>query len=315
MKLKKYQTLTSLPDHANKIQTDSEPNIPSSSSSTSSLNSISRTNQASQLRNNSHSYNQINSTQSQPQGNQVNFSLNSLNTRPNVTRMVTSQSMNFQVNLSKRPTVFLNCNSCGKNIMEKPSSSANSYLIGSANAMNNFNLLPHDTSLDWCLNCSKFLPHCVVCLRLMKVNLVSAPLVSILQPSISRVQTTPKIMHPYGQPKKMSVQYKSPGKLDMSGFAGKHFYIDENTENQNDKMHIIRKELNERITHMNKVEILFSNKFFMLKSTKFGNWFSWCMSCHHGGHIKHLINWFRFNQKCPYLHCKCQCTNLDHIID
>lgn len=51
----------------------------------------------------------------------------------------------------------------------------------------------------------------------------------------------------------------------------------------------------------------------LLANTKIGNWFSWCQTCKHGGHIKHLIEWFRYNQKCPYLHCECQCVSIDFV--
>lgn len=60
----------------------------------------------------------------------------------------------------------------------------------------------------------------------------------------------------------------------------------------------------------NLIEISAENLTF-IANTKVGNWFSWCQSCKHGGHIKHLIEWFRLNQKCPYLHCKCKCTSID----
>lgn len=51
----------------------------------------------------------------------------------------------------------------------------------------------------------------------------------------------------------------------------------------------------------------------LVAHTKIGNWFSWCQTCKHGGHIKHLIDWFRVNQKCPYLHCECECTSIDFV--
>ena len=48
-----------------------------------------------------------------------------------------------------------------------------------------------------------------------------------------------------------------------------------------------------------------------LSSNKFGKWFSWCQTCKHGGHIRHLIEWFNDHEKCPFLHCKCKCLSLD----
>lgn len=291
MKLKKYQTET-------------EPNIPSSSSSTSSLNSLITNSQHNQLKNNSHSYHQILGAQNRVQPNQVNFSLNSLCTRS--TRIATSQSMNFHINLSSNPSVLLNCNSCGKNILEKLNS-----LSGSMNS----NSACHDTSLIWCLNCYKFLPQCVVCLSLMKVNVAPSYPVSVSQSTMNRVQTTPKMYRSEFDAKKILAHNKSPSQLDLHGSVDRNFYLDEYGDSQRLNLHEIRKEISQRKSQMNKVEILFTNNFYILKSTRFGNWFSWCMSCHHGGHIKHLMNWFRSNKKCPYLHCKCQCTNLDFIIE
>jgi len=54
------------------------------------------------------------------------------------------------------------------------------------------------------------------------------------------------------------------------------------------------------------------NQLF-LDGTKFGNWFSWCQTCKHGGHIKHLMEWFKDHDKCPFLHCKCECLKLEHV--
>ena len=39
----------------------------------------------------------------------------------------------------------------------------------------------------------------------------------------------------------------------------------------------------------------------------FENWFSWCQSCHHGGHASHLYEWFLGNKTCPVSNCNCNC--------
>ena len=36
-------------------------------------------------------------------------------------------------------------------------------------------------------------------------------------------------------------------------------------------------------------------------------WFVWCQFCRHGGHQKHLEEWFRVNEECPVSNCKCLC--------
>ena len=29
------------------------------------------------------------------------------------------------------------------------------------------------------------------------------------------------------------------------------------------------------------------------KLTEFGNWFTWCQTCRHGGHASHIMHWFQ----------------------
>ena len=31
---------------------------------------------------------------------------------------------------------------------------------------------------------------------------------------------------------------------------------------------------------------------------QFGQWFTWCQSCHHGGHAFHIAEWFRYACAC-----------------
>ncbi|EFC41387.1 hypothetical protein NAEGRDRAFT_80725 [Naegleria gruberi] len=35
--------------------------------------------------------------------------------------------------------------------------------------------------------------------------------------------------------------------------------------------------------------------------------FSWCTRCKHGGHVKHLVDWFKHHDECPVSDCKCKC--------
>ena len=123
-----------------------------------------------------------------------------------------SSSMNTQ----KQKHSNLVCNQCSKYVF----SESYNYLklINNSTKLNEINL-------NGCLNCSKFLPQCLICLRLMKIN---------LQPN------------PIGL---------------------------------------------------------------------FGNWFAWCQNCKHGGHIKHLIEWFKYHEVCSFLKCKCQCIYIDVNLD
>mmetsp|Transcript_8637 Transcript_8637/g.12754 ORF Transcript_8637/g.12754 Transcript_8637/m.12754 type:complete len:892 (+) Transcript_8637:15-2690(+) len=36
--------------------------------------------------------------------------------------------------------------------------------------------------------------------------------------------------------------------------------------------------------------------------------FTWCRTCKHGGHVKHLNDWFKNHDRCPVKECECHCT-------
>ncbi|CAG9761033.1 unnamed protein product [Ceutorhynchus assimilis] len=44
----------------------------------------------------------------------------------------------------------------------------------------------------------------------------------------------------------------------------------------------------------------------------FDNWFTWCQSCRHGGHSRHITNWFKEHLECPMVGCSCKCYSLDY---
>ncbi|KAL9648672.1 hypothetical protein ABK040_016301 [Willaertia magna] len=35
--------------------------------------------------------------------------------------------------------------------------------------------------------------------------------------------------------------------------------------------------------------------------------FAWCTRCKHGGHVKHLLDWFKTHEECPVSDCTCKC--------
>jgi len=61
---------------------------------------------------------------------------------------------------------------------------------------------------------------------------------------------------------------------------------------------------------VNKIEQ--SKKDIMLNGTghPFGKWFSWCLTCRHGGHACCLNEWFASHNVCPESDCHCRCNNL-----
>ncbi|XP_071500318.1 GATOR2 complex protein MIOS-like [Diadema antillarum] len=50
-----------------------------------------------------------------------------------------------------------------------------------------------------------------------------------------------------------------------------------------------------------------------LKQTDFGQWFSWCQTCRHGGHADHITEWFKTHSECPVTACSCPCMLLDSV--
>ncbi|KAJ2077525.1 hypothetical protein H4R24_005080 [Coemansia sp. RSA 988] len=39
----------------------------------------------------------------------------------------------------------------------------------------------------------------------------------------------------------------------------------------------------------------------------FSQWFSWCQTCGHGGHVSHMQSWFATHSECPVPACECEC--------
>jgi hypothetical protein len=33
----------------------------------------------------------------------------------------------------------------------------------------------------------------------------------------------------------------------------------------------------------------------------------WCQKCKHGGHLDHIMDWFRVESRCPVSECECSC--------
>jgi len=46
-------------------------------------------------------------------------------------------------------------------------------------------------------------------------------------------------------------------------------------------------------------------------SSAFSHWMVWCQTCRHGGHARHLEDWFELHDVCPVADCDCRCSLLD----
>jgi hypothetical protein len=172
----------------------------------------------------------------------------------------------------------------------------------------------------------------------MKVSLQPSPIQSIsvggainvnqsnqlLMPSLNRSQSqylqSPKMnVSTHQQVKKLSIALRSPGSDHSNthlgefetGNIGKNLLDEFNNERKFTGETVQQQHPHSSLKRFFKFSLQNENIYFLVNS-KYGNWFSWCQSCKHGGHVKHLIDWFRTHQKCPFLHCKCCCISIDY---
>eukprot|EP00914_Ancora_sagittata_P017697 GHVO01034769.1.p1 GENE.GHVO01034769.1~~GHVO01034769.1.p1 ORF type:complete len:316 (+),score=36.78 GHVO01034769.1:110-949(+) len=45
----------------------------------------------------------------------------------------------------------------------------------------------------------------------------------------------------------------------------------------------------------------------------FSQWFTWCVSCHHGGCQQHISEWFSMYDECPVSGCSCVCGQANRL--
>lgn len=291
--------------------------------------------------------------------NSKNYLHAAYSSNQNFNRQNSTQSLNNLMQrpqyLRNQPNIHLACNKCGKNLLEKmpltiDTNNANqaqynrqtSQYFNSNVSLNhgvsanslilNQKSLPfktNDQNLNGCLNCARFLPQCIVCLKLMKINLTPSPFIvnqnqfghHTLNRSQSLYATTPIPIYSNNSADKLTSKSPSiqisknqtvsstmPHSADMNF----HFFSDLEDQ-QNDEAKQQQQVMQSQ--HQRSKPSIHPENFFFLNNSKFGNWFSWCQSCKHGGHISCLMNWFKFHEKCPFLHCKCQCLNIDNHIN
>jgi hypothetical protein len=217
------------------------------------------------------------------------------------------------------------CNNCGKNL--------------------SFSLQPNRNNLNKQFNnnkseiigckCGQYLPQCVICLKLMKIN-NRINIISIYADS-NRSNQSPKMMAPNKVTSKITL-YKSPNSSSLNINC-----VGNNTSDR-DQIAIIdskgslliaadTSELNANLPPSNRHAIatakrnelnlaaqeiksckLSQDTLLFINTNRVGNWFSWCQMCKHGGHIRHIIEWFKSHEYCAFIHCKCQCIVIDNIL-
>ena len=270
-----------------------------------------------------------------------------------------SQQQTQPLSITSQAQSFIHyfCNKCGKNLLEKKTqqnptltqhNSTNNVPLNQQISINtkNFPININNASksdievnINGCYFCGNFLPQCVVCLRLMKIN---------LQPSqVAGSSQNPSHNHHHGPLNRpQSYMHQSNPKLLLTNYQSaknKQIVFQCNTnsptalfnenitqatssnttlsthqnvpdaKNQNSKQLKDITNANINSSSLENVKHTFNGEnIYFLNNYKCGNWFSWCQSCKHGGHIKHLMEWFKYNKKCPYVHCECSCANLDH---
>lgn len=221
--------------------------------------------------------------------------------------------------------------------------------LGSSNAFT-FNVYKlNESSINGCFSCAKYLPQCTVCLKFMSINLTPVPTSNAMSQPIS-VNPTSQYMIPLNRSQSLYAPSKIKLPLSSTNSASKIAYdlktnalisppqnlitagqvnyqnskpIQYNSgsmyiSNSNNSNNNLELEPNEPCEEQKSKEMLRqelqSENLQFLETNRFGKWFAWCQTCKHGGHIRHLMDWFKNHDKCPFLHCKCECLNLDNTI-
>ncbi|GAM17954.1 hypothetical protein SAMD00019534_011290 [Acytostelium subglobosum LB1] len=53
-----------------------------------------------------------------------------------------------------------------------------------------------------------------------------------------------------------------------------------------------------------------NREFWTAGAEPFDDWFTWCQTCRHGGHARHISDWFKDHQQCPVTDCTCKCSSI-----
>jgi hypothetical protein len=337
---------TTVSSNENNLNFGTDSNV--SSSSSSSFTSSNFGNVTPTPKHQQQFYNSSNPSNRLPSSKMLinNIKANSFAQNQNVSHQ---QNQPFSSSNQITPLVHYYCNKCSKSLLEKKNNQSfivtqhfnqpnvplnqqvsintKSYPINSSTAQSK---VETETSINGCSNCAHLLPQCVICLRLMKINLAPSQMVNHSQNSnqnyhilpLSRSQpflhhASAKIVsNSYPSSKTKSIllhrnvnspnvhqnENHSPGVNANSALS--------NNINSNDEKRI--KDATHEQNCVDNNSVFQNENIYFLANSKFGTWFSWCATCKHGGHIKHLIDWFKHHKKCPYVHCECICTNLDY---
>lgn len=216
-----------------------------------------------------------------------------------------------------------------------------SSLTGIPNGSTGFFHKLNEQSLNCCMNCAHNFPQCAVCLRLMRVNLNPNPSTSQFAntsrdggastpagtSSTSTAQAQQQLLMQMPINRSTSLYFQSPKAVvnpPTTSASQQQMVVRSPKLDSSDVSNLPKNLLNEIKTHDNhdhSSTLLNSShhhsssidNLTFVASTKYGNWFSWCQSCKHGGHIRHLVEWFRDHQECPFLHCQCACLTKDYL--
>ena len=289
---------------------------------------------------------------------QFNFNNNSSTTSLTHTNsaIALNQLVNYETrlnlnHLNHAPSIVvnLNCNRCGKNLLNTSTALNNlQHFLQLNQKLPNVNTSGHgmklnESVINGCQSCKNFLPQCTICLKLMKINLSPNPSLSQAQTSGSQISmnrsqslyvpSSKMILSISNYPKtNIQFQLKSPNNMVINKAIGNFQSFDNNNyanytetfSSDSNNGHVSfgglesgiqiqpRQVNDENLAEKTKYTMQIENMSF-LSNSRYGDWFSWCQTCKHGGHLKHMLEWFRVHDKCSFLHCKCQCLKIDRV--
>ena len=193
----------------------------------------------------------------------------------------TQQEQNILSPTAKEPQVTVICHHCKQSLLL-------SNLLGDSSAVGRSGRISRKkNNLPCCPQCRRRLPSCALCTLPMNC------------------------FNPYAQMMGFSQKDRAKHNRNMDGFSrhvrSRQYGKEREVQMQREREHSAS---SSKKGQAEKEQV---NPFST--GQPFGQWFSWCLRCRHGGHAACLMQWFRGHSRCPVSECNCQCIELDYYHD
>ncbi|KAK4470171.1 hypothetical protein MN116_005752 [Schistosoma mekongi] len=152
-----------------------------------------------------------------------------------------------------------------------------------------------------CQHCRKPLPRCSICLMHLGTSIPMNECVSVSSATKAEVMFQQSALAPTA---KLSADFMNAMQISVTGSS---VPLAENSVNKSSNHKALYSSSEKSPSISNSISI--------------ADWFVWCQACRHGGHARHLTDWFYgdsvdlgdigYTKECPVSGCQCRCASLD----